>query len=249
MPGSNIVFHHQLNRNPRKAMSAGYVRITASVLFACLLIGLFVSSARGAKNNENKVVFLIARHQVQDPFFRHSVVLMLPSVKSPLIVGLIVNRPTRMQLGKLFPDTPAFENRTDHAYFGGPVDVGIASIVFHSQKAPPNAFHVYGDVYLTFDSDLISSVFHNSHSNSRLRLFLGRSQWGPGQLRHEMSEGGWYRLQAAGNLIFSTAPQNLWRMLYNRAKPSNYIKYHLPSGASRRIRVQNCSYGNRPPTR
>lgn len=221
---------------------ASFVRKAASLLFLCALLGFLAPSAHGAQNSESKVVFLVARRQVQDPFFWHSVVVMLPSVKSPLVVGLIVNKPTRMSLGKLFPKSPAFENRTDHAYFGGPVDVGIASLVFQSPKAPEHAFHVYGDVYLTFDSSLISTVLQTSQPNSKVRLFLGRAQWGPGQLRNEMREGGWYRLEGAGNLIFSTAPQSLWLRLHSRAKPSNYIKFHVPSGASPSVRVQNCDY-------
>lgn len=250
MPSSDVSSGRDISRNQRKPTTAYYYfRMAAHVLLMFVILGPLVASARGAKKDENQVVFLVARRQVQDPYFYHSVVLMLPSVKSPLIVGLIVNKPTRMDLGELFPQTPAFKNRTDHAFFGGPVDVGVVSVAFHSQKAPEHAFHVYGDVYLTFDSNLISSVFQNPHSGFRLRLFLGRSQWGHGQLQNEMREGGWYQLRAAGSLIFSTEPQNLWRMLYNRAKPSNYIKYESPSDASPRFRVQSCIYMNRAQSR
>ncbi|MEJ2008474.1 MAG: YqgE/AlgH family protein, partial [Acidobacteriota bacterium] len=48
------------------------------------------------------------------------------------------------------------------------------------------------------------------------------------QLRGEMQEGAWYRVEAEGDLIFSTDPQSLWRTLHSRAAPSKYIKYLLP---------------------
>lgn len=237
-PGSEVAFCRE---GRGIGASKSFLGKAASLLFVCILFGLLGPSARGAQNTEGKVVFLVARRQVQDPFFRHSVVVMLPSVKSPLVVGLIVNKPTRVSLGKLFPKSPVFENRTDHAYFGGPVDVGIASLVFHSQDPPEHSFRVYGDVYLTFDSSVISTVFQNSHSGSKLRLFLGRAQWAPAQLRNEMREGGWYRLEAAGNLIFNAAPQNLWLRLHNQAKPSKYIKYDLPSREPG-VRIEKCGY-------
>lgn len=208
---------------------SGIRRKAASLLLAGFLLSLFGSSARGAQNDKNKVEFLVARGQIHDPFFQQSVVLMLPSIKSPLVVGLIVNKPTPMSLSKLFPESPEFNSRTDHAYFGGPVDVGVASLVFRSPSAPDHAFHVYGDVYITFDADLISSTFQNSQPASRLRLFLGRSQWAPAQLRNEMRQGAWYKLEAEGDLIFSASPQSLWRALHTRAAPSKYIKYHLPT--------------------
>lgn len=228
-PGSEVASERKGWGIRRNTTAACYVRKAASLLIVGILMGLLGPSAHGAQNDKDKVQFLVARGQIHDPIFQHSVVLMLPSIKSPLVVGLIVNKPTRMTLGNLFPKSPEFSNRTDHAYFGGPVNVAVASLVFRSSAVPEHAFHVYGDVYLTFDSTLISTVFQNSKSASNLRLFLGRAQWAPVQLRGEMQEGAWYKVQGDGNLVFSADPQSLWRTLHDRAKPSKYIRYRLPA--------------------
>ncbi len=184
--------------------------------------------ARAADKGKNEVELLIARNQVQDPYFRQSVVLMLPASENQPVVGLIINKPTRFSLAKIFPDSPEFRGRTDLAYFGGPVDIRTPSIVFHSSTAQDNALKLFENVYLTFDSDLISKTFQSGQAGSTPRLFLGRAQWAPGQLDNEIRLGGWYRIHAEGDVVFSSHPDNLWATLHEQAAPSKYIEYRVP---------------------
>lgn len=210
-------------------MAAIYLRRAAGFLLAAILAGLVGPMARGAQKSASEPVFLVARHEIQDPFFNQSVVMMLPATNNALIVGLIINKPTRVTLGKLFPDSPELQSRTEPAYFGGPVDIQVPSVVFHSPTAPEQALRLYGDVYLTFDAELIAKAFQASQSVPIPRLFLGRAQWSPRQLHNEIQVGAWYRVHAAGNLIFSPNPKQLWRTLHDRAAPSKYIKHRLPA--------------------
>ncbi|HET7099766.1 MAG TPA: YqgE/AlgH family protein [Terriglobia bacterium] len=189
--------------------------------------------AHAAQKNKEQIDLLVARAEVRDPYFRHSVVLMLPETQSQLVVGLIINKPTRLTVGKLFPDSPELKDRTEPAYFGGPVDIRTPSVIFRSSTAPENAIRLYGSVYLTFDSDLIIKALQDPRSGSGTRLFLGRAQWAPGQLQNEIRRGGWYRIQADGGLVFSSHPENLWPTLHSRAAPSKYIRYGLPPGGDR----------------
>lgn len=228
-PDSEVDSRHKGSVTQRSKTGRRYCGKSATLLAVCVLLLLLGPLAYGAQNNGNKVEFLVARRQIHDPIFYHSVVLMLPSARSPLIVGLIVNRPTHMTLGKLFPDSPEFSSRTETAYFGGPVSVGVASLLFHSHTDPGHALRVFGDVYLTFDPNVITSVFKGSRPGSELRMFLGRSQWGHNQLQDEMHEGAWYRIEAPGSIIFSMSPQSLWRVLHSRAAPSKYIRYQVPA--------------------
>ena len=110
------------------------------------------------------------------------------------------------------------------------MDIRTPSIVFRSTTAPENAVKLFAGVYLTFDSDMIAKAFQASQAAAKTRLFLGRAQWAPGQLDNEIRRGGWYRIQAEGNLVFSSHPEGLWRTLHARATPSKYIEYRLPSG-------------------
>lgn len=207
---------------------AGYLRMAARVLIlGCLLIGFAAICARGQtdKGQEASVHFLIAQRAMPDPIFQRSVILMLPSEGLPLVVGIIVNKPTHIPLGKLFPKSPALKNRVEAAYFGGPVDIESPSLIFRSAKAAKHAIRLAGDVYVTFDPGLIEARFRDPKGAKDLRLFLGRAQWAPGQLQNEMLRGGWYSLRAEGSLIFSAHPEGVWRTLLERAQPGTVVEY------------------------
>ncbi len=208
-----------------------YLRRTTCLWLVCLLSAALAPAARGAEKNKNQVDLLIARNQVQDPYFRQSVVLLLPNVEAPLVVGLIINKPTRFTLAQIIPDSPDFKGVTDLAYFGGPVEIRTPSVVFRSSIAPNKAVKLFDNVYLTFDAGLISKAFSGRQAGRKARMFLGRAQWAPGQLQNEIRQGGWYRIQADGNLVFSSHPGDLWRILHDRSAPSKYIRYLLPSSS------------------
>ncbi len=73
-------------------------------------IALMVATlpARGTEKAA-QTYFLVAQPDLPDPMFRDAVVLMLPSTGTPLVVGLIVNKPTKMKLSNLFSDTATFK--------------------------------------------------------------------------------------------------------------------------------------------
>ncbi len=173
------------------------------------------------ENDESKSSFLIARRELEDTLFEKTVVLMLPLVDKDVVVGLIVNKPTRITLHVLFPKTSAFKSGTDVAYFGGPVDVQTAGVLFRSTKAFKSAFHLSGDLYVTFDPDLISKIMKRPKQVSDARLFLGRAQWGPDQLAGEMERGSWFGEKEENSMIFRPDSANVWLQLIGELDPGN----------------------------
>jgi putative transcriptional regulator len=177
--------------------------------------------------SDNTTLFLVARPEIGDPIFKESVVLMFPSsavaIKG-LVVGLIVNRPARVNLSELFPNDDALKNRSETAYFGGPVDTSSPGVVFRSSKAPKQSALLFGDIYVSFDPDLIKELLKKPEKTPDFRLFIGRSQWVQAQLQNEMAKRAWYSVRAETNLIFDPSPQNLWRNLLERAEPLNVAK-------------------------
>jgi putative transcriptional regulator len=179
-------------------------------------------------DNEDKTLFLVARTEIRDPIFKESVVLMFPSsvgAGEGVVVGLIINKPARVALSEIFPDDQALKNRSETAYFGGPVDPRAPGLVFRSKNASKQAALLFGDVYVSFDPDFIKELFKEPEKTPDLRLFLGRSQWAPAQLQTEMVMGAWYSVWAEASLIFSASPQSLWRKLFERAEPAPVAKF------------------------
>lgn len=204
----------------------------AGLLFAVLVTGFVGPSAHGGQRDQRKVDLLIARREVRDPFFWHSVVVMLPPAKTrPYVVGIVINKPTKVSLGRLFPKNLAPERRSDAAFLGGPVDISVPSVIFRSVTPQKQALRLYGNVYLTFDPDLIEDSLKRSQPASAMRLFLGRAQWSPEQLKAEILRGGWYRIRGDGDLIFSSDPHRLWLTLHTKAAPSRYINSRPPNGS------------------
>ena len=194
----------------------------------CIVLVLMGTSLWGAQKKEDKTVYLVARGGLHDPFFAQSAVLMLPSADLPLVVGLIINRPTHAPLRQLFPENPALKSKTENVYFGGPVDVRDLSVVFRTSQPPKGAIRLVDDVHLSFDPQLINTLLTNPQGTQDVRVFLGRSQWAPAQLENEMLEGAWYRVEAESKLIFAADPQQVWHTLLNRAEPTNVADYRVP---------------------
>jgi len=175
------------------------------------------------QNGEDTSSFLIARRELQDPLFQKTVVLMLPLVDEDVVVGLIVNKPTRITLHVLFPKNPAYKykNESEVAYFGGPVDMKTVGVLFRSTKAFKPAVHLSGDLYVTFDPNLIEKIMKKPKEISNARLFLGRSQWGPDQLAGEMERGSWFGEKKANSVVFRPDTANVWRELIEELDPGN----------------------------
>lgn len=229
-------------------------RLRSRATFAfCLLLVLSKTPVHAAQDkpnkgdSEDKTLFLVARPEMGDPLFKESVVLMFPPsvvAAQGLMVGLIVNRPARIALSEIFPNDDTLKNRSQTAYFGGPVDPLAPGVAFRSNKAVKQAVLLFGDIYVSFDPDFIKELLKKPEQTPDLRLFVGRSQWLPGQLQNEMTIGAWHSVRAETNLIFSASPQSLWRKLFERVEPPNVAKVSdVPFGFSANLTLRVASGG------
>jgi putative transcriptional regulator len=218
-------------RHSKPAAAVLALRIASGLLAAGLLI--FISGLRAApahaqdkgkpEKQEEQATYLVAREEISDLFFSESVVLLLPPADQPLVVGLIVNKATKIPLNELFPDNDALKNKTQTIYFGDPVDTDDPGVVFRSPKPVKGAILLFGDVYVSFDRDFIEGLLEKPGQIRDLRLFLGRAQWAPDQLQNETLEGAWYSVQAESSFIFSVDPKYVWHTLSEIAEPSPVV--------------------------
>jgi putative transcriptional regulator len=174
--------------------------------------------------------FIVAGRDLPDPSFHDSVVLMLPFKEQGLLVGLIINKPLKLKLSNVFPDSPELQKNQAAAYFGGPVDFEAVarSAVFRSKTPPKNAIPVFGDVYVTFDSTEMATLAGDAQQASTLRVFLGRAQWDPGQFEGEVARGSWFSQPATADSVFNGFPESLWRALIDKADPSPVVQDRPP---------------------
>ncbi len=150
---------------------------------------------------------LIAEPFLADPNFARTVILLCEHGEDGT-VGFSLNRPTEHTLGDLLPElyTPLLP-----VFQGGPVQLDT----LHMLHRTPVAFggtEIADGIYWGGSYEALQDcVVHNSYQPIDLRLFVGYSGWGPGQLEKELAEGSWLVANVTPELLFETDPDALWK--------------------------------------
>src|SRR5579862_1604321 len=220
---------HEYSSSQRRDYAAnrrpGCVRIFSERLAMGRILFALVLAAAGALAPcfaDEPATFLVARDGLPDPNFGNSVVLMTPS-EGEGSLGIIVNKPTRIPLSKLFPDLPKLANLDDRVFFGGPVSLQSVSFVFRADKAPEDALEIMKGVYISSDNDLLRTLLGRDKPTENLRIFIGYAGWAPGQLEGEVSRGDWHRLDADARSLFERRPESLWHDLDFKASATKAL--------------------------
>jgi putative transcriptional regulator len=193
-----------------------YRRVAISL--GCMAM-LFVISIAAAQTNEEqrRPIVLVAAPHLLDPNFAQTVVLvMFPPESGP--TGVILNRPTELQLREIWPGQEQRQGRTDTIYIGGPLQPDGLLYLFRMQPPPAHAWPVMDDIYLSGNGELLEQlVDKQAGPNADQRFFAGYSGWLPRQLEREIANGDWFVLEAQAEIIYDTDSETLWRRLYQRA--------------------------------
>jgi putative transcriptional regulator len=147
-----------------------------------------------------------------DPRFRESVILLTQRNEYGA-AGVIVNRPTGRTLSSAFSNDPAFENRSEPLYFGGPVLFQSIFFLLRSPERPGDSIHVFEDIYLGTDLELLHEKLKKDDFADHVRVFAGYAGWSPGQLESEIARGDWHPVKADEKTLFGDEPETLWRKL------------------------------------
>jgi putative transcriptional regulator len=144
-----------------------------------------------------------------DSNFADSVVLVMNNL-GPAPVGLIINRPTQLPLSRLFPDLKPLAQLRDKVYFGGPVEFGSVWFLFRAAKPPKHAIQACDGVYFSANRELLLQLLARAKPMDGLRIFIGYSGWGPGQLEAEIARGDWTLEHAESDAIFNGKSEYPW---------------------------------------
>jgi len=156
--------------------------------------------------------FLIAMPGMVDPNFAGSVIYLFEHTERGAM-GLVVNRPTEVDLATLFDKielkleiAPLLDQPV---YFGGPVQIErgfvlhepTSDIVYSSSLAVP------GGLTMTTSKDVLEAVAAGGGPRKFL-MTLGYAGWSAGQLEEEITLNGWMNVplsqQQMMDIIFDT---------------------------------------------
>jgi len=154
-------------------------------------------------------ILIVARTELPDPYFANSVVLVMNNL-GPAPVGVIVNRPTKVPVAELFPDHKRLAPLNDKIYFGGPVEFGSVWFLFRATKPPEHAIQALDGIYLSANKELLLQLLGRDKPMDGLRIYIGHSGWGPGQLEAEISHGDWTLQRADSDAIFKGKSEHPW---------------------------------------
>ncbi len=191
-------------------MNRSLIRAALALALA-VLVGLAGATSATAAGDPkpSDTLLLVARPALPDPNFAGSVVLVSNSL-GPAPIGIIVNRPTRIPVARLFPDLPALAQLEDRIYYGGPVATTSVTFLVRADTPPARATRIQEGLYLSADRRLLRSLLARDTPMAGLRIFAGYSGWSPGQLEAEIARGDWKSEPADTASIFDGWSERPW---------------------------------------
>ncbi len=159
--------------------------------------------------------FLIAMPGMVDDNFAGTVVYICDHTSNGAM-GLVVNRPTDVDLATLFDKIDLKleiqPKASEPVYFGGPVQTD-RGFVLHEQSEAEHTSHyssslrVPGGLAMTTSKDILQEVAAG-HGPQRFLMTLGYAGWSAGQLEDEIARNGWLNIPAPTeelvHIIFDT---------------------------------------------
>lgn len=150
--------------------------------------------------------FLIAMPDMADPNFGGAVVFVAEHGPKGAL-GLVINRPTDLDLGTLFEridlELEADQRAREPVYYGGPVQRDRGFVLHRPVGNWSSTVTVSDEIGLTSSKDVLEAVAQGEGPDGML-VTLGYSGWGPGQLEDEIARNAWLTVPATAGLIFDT---------------------------------------------
>ncbi|HMH18541.1 MAG TPA: YqgE/AlgH family protein [Burkholderiales bacterium] len=183
------------------------------VLIAAFAVLCFSAAAAAP----GETVLLVAKRQLDDDPLWNSTILIAKPVEGGGYVGFIVNKPTTMSLGEMFPEHAPSKKVADPLFLGGTVDINrVFALVERHASAKDSAILVAPDLFLAYDSNAVDHIIESESDHAR--FFLGLVVWRPGQLDDELERGLWYVQKPEAALVLRRKTDNLWEELVRHAE-------------------------------
>jgi putative transcriptional regulator len=189
--------------------------IPALFMAACAIAAIAWSSpARPADLSDS--IILIAKRQLQDKLYGSTILIVRP-IGGERHVGFIINKPTQMTLGKLFPTHEPSHRVADPVFLGGPVSPEVIFALVQGRESPGGrSIKILDDLYLAIDSEVVDRVIEKQSAHAR--FFAGMVLWRPGELHEEVKRGLWYLQDAKADLVLRKSTDGMWEELLGRSE-------------------------------
>jgi putative transcriptional regulator len=155
---------------------------------------------------------LVASPDLPDPNFAKTVILLV-QYDADGVVGLILNRRSKVPISRALDGLAGAKDRPDPVYAGGPVERTDVLALVRSRLASGDAKRVLGDVFLVSTKEGLEKTFAAATDADSVHVYLGYSGWTAPQLEHELDLGAWYIFPGSAKAVFDSEPDALWPQL------------------------------------
>jgi len=188
------------------------------MLFASLcvvtLAVLHLSLARA--EDSDKSLLLVAKRALKDPLYSSTILLAKP-LPNGTHVGFILNRPTNVKLGEMFPEHEPSKKIADPLFLGGPADVNLVfAVVENHDGSRDDSLLLTPELSLAYSGRTVDRVIESE--SERARFFMGLVVWRPGQLDEELKRGLWHVQEPEAKLVLRKKTDGLWDELVRQSE-------------------------------
>jgi len=187
-----------------------------------LTAGFLIASSPGAAQSmrpgdlaQGKII--ITPRDSPDPHFSNSVIVLAHYDQTGAL-GLMLHYKSDLTIQKALKGVAGTEKRTDTVFVGGPVELPVVFALLRTKSAPTGVSRVADNLYLMTSKQSITAALTENRPASDLRIFLGYSGWGPGQLEREVRRSGWYIFDYDEAIVFDEHPETLWNRLISKTE-------------------------------
>jgi putative transcriptional regulator len=172
-------------------------------------------AAPAAAADLSESVILVAKRQLRDKMYGSTILVARP-IGNDQHIGFIVNRPTKVTLGQLFPRHAPSQKVPDPVFVGGPISAESIFALVETRKHPGGrSVQLMPGMFAVFDGKIVDDVIE--HEAGRARFVAGLVGWRAGELRDEVQRGAWFVLDADPKVVLRK-PEGLWEEMVRRAE-------------------------------
>jgi len=161
-----------------------------------------------------KGVFLVASREITDPRFKETVILVTETNRHGAI-GIIINRPTDIDMADIFPDMESLKDNVIHPYIGGPVQPTFLSVLMNTVQSKEDMSPVLEGVQFGLGAGFVINLISEMKKDDKVHVYFGYAGWTAGQLEMELHRGDWHIIKGDMQAIFNNDPATVWSKYIN----------------------------------
>lgn len=223
-------------------MAKCHVSIAVALALSCAVASVLPESSEGVRAQglgdelHRRAVrelatgkLLVSARNLMDPNFARTVVLLADFNKDGAI-GLIVNRPAKVALSRLFPGLAQSPAGAATAFQGGPVLAPGVVALLRSGTAGSGSRRIVKDVQLVTSRESIEEILAAGRGANLFRVYVGYAGWAAGQLEAETAQGAWHVIDGDADIVFDPNSDATWQHQIERTESLSARQDRASSG-------------------